>query len=149
MQILPQALVNDSQVALRARLVCLSGLQLWTFSLINVTNFVAYTLSRYPLPFVSMSGTARNDSMADDAEDTPNNVQSNKATEYILNEMWKRIQASANESSKMAKALELSNYRASIYQAQAEAYKEAANSESEGTRSGFMTRGMALGVLAG
>ncbi|KAI6905459.1 hypothetical protein KC318_g5957 [Hortaea werneckii] len=95
-----------------------------------------------------MSGTARNDSMADDAEDTPNNVQSNKVTEYILNEMWKRVQASANESSKMNKALELSNYRASIYQAQAEAYKEAANPESEGTRSGFMTRGMALGVLA-
>ncbi|KAI7342451.1 hypothetical protein KC354_g16338 [Hortaea werneckii] len=101
-----------------------------------------------------MSNTTAKNSRTTGSAITPNNVQQrNKPAEYFFHSMWMRAQDLDAKLQKykempMAKALEMSTYRASIYKAQAKAYREAANAPSEEMRSGWVKRAMVLGFLA-
>ncbi|KAI7427851.1 hypothetical protein KC336_g5753 [Hortaea werneckii] len=101
-----------------------------------------------------MSESAGNVDTMDEGGITSNDVQqTNKGAEYFLQVLWMRAQDLSTQLKRYkelptAKALELSNYRSTIYKAQALAYKEAANAPSDGLRSGWINRAIKLGGLA-
>ena len=134
---------------------CFLDLQLSTCPSLNVPNFIDHHTLEWPARTAIMSNTTAKDSRTTGSAITPNNVQQrNKPAEYFFHSMWMRAQDLDAKLQKykempMAKALEMSTYRASIYKAQAKAYREAANATSEEMRSGWVRRAMVLGCLAG
>lgn len=102
-----------------------------------------------------MSNDIGGDELNQGGDITANDVQQrNKGAEYFLRNSWMELQEwkdklAAYESLPLTSALPIAHYRASVYQAQAMAYKEAVGADSNEKRAAFVRRAGALGLLAG
>lgn len=80
---------------------------------------------------------------AQDTAITSNDVgNGHSPAEDLLKKTWKQLQAST-------KAVKMSSYLCTVFEAQAKVYEKAAKEPGEEMRSAYMKRGIALGVLAG